>query len=85
MPLDHELITDLEKLRTFLNKLTSELNSSGVERTAHFLNYVGTDCAYFKKSIEFFLEEDYDKLRDTIRDLADLFDILEGKGIHDRS
>ena len=78
MPLDHELILDLEKLRKLLNILTSELNSSGVERTAHFLTYVGENCAYFKKSLELFLDEDYDRLKSVIRDLADTFDLLDG-------
>lgn len=79
MPLDQQLILDLERLRKFLNALHSDLNSSGVERTAHFLTFVGQDCAYFKKSMEFFLAEDYDTLKAIIRDLSDLFDLIDGR------
>jgi hypothetical protein len=79
MPLDQQLILDLEKLRKYLNSLHKELNNSGTERTAHFLTYVGQDCSYFKKSMEFFLAEDYDKLKNVIRDLADIFDIIDGR------
>jgi hypothetical protein len=74
-----ELIRELEKLRKLLNQLTGELNSSGVARTAHFLNYVGNNCSYYRKSLDLFLDKDYDKLRDRIRDCADLFDVLDGR------
>ena len=79
MPLDQQLILDHERLREFLNALHKDLNSSGVERTAHFLTFVGQDCAYFKKSMEFFLAEDYDTLKTVIKDLNDLFDIIDGR------
>ena len=74
-----ELITELEKLRILLNEITSELNSSGVERTAHFLKFVGTDCSYYRRSLDLFLSEDYDKLKEIILNLADLFMILDGR------
>ena len=73
-----ELIRELEKLRVILDKIHSSLDNSGVQRTAHFLNYVGTNCTYYRKSLDLFLEEDYDRIKNQVMECADFFTLLEG-------
>lgn len=78
-----ELIKNLEMLRRDLNALQKQLNESGTERTNHFLTFVGTDCTYYRKSLDLFLEHDYERLREQIRSLADLFDLLDGTEVRE--
>ena len=73
------LINELDDLRRLLETFFKDVSSSGVERTSHFLNYIGTDCRHFKKSMDLFMEEDYEKLRDSVSELSELFNIIEGK------
>ena len=61
-----ELISDLNNLRKLLNDLHVTLNQSGVERTHGLKNALGSECAYYQKSLRLFFAQDYDKLRDLI-------------------
>lgn len=74
-----ELIKDLEHTRVLLNKLCDRLNSSGVERTFHLRRILGADCTNYRKSMAFFVDDDYEELRELIVDLNDQFILLEGK------
>jgi len=73
------LINELDDLRRLLEAFYKDVSSSGVERTSHFLNYVGSDCRYYQKSMELFMSEDYPKIKESVRELAELIDIIEGK------
>ena len=74
-----ELIRDLETTRVLLNKLCDRLNKSGVERTFHLRRILGPDCKNYRKSMGFFIDEDFEDLRALIVDLNDQFLLLEGK------
>jgi len=73
------LINELDDLRRLLETFYKQVSDSGVERTAHFLAFSGTDCRYYTKSMDLFLSEDYEKLRDSVRQLSETIDIIEGK------
>jgi len=73
------LVRDLESLRVLLNKLHDKLNASGVERTFHLRRIMGKDCTYLRKSMNLFVDEDFEPLRDMILELHDQFLLIEGK------
>ena len=74
-----ELVRDLERTRVLLSQLCDRLNKSGVERTFHLRRIMGADCRNYRKSMSFFVDEDFEELRDLIVDLNDQFILLEGK------
>jgi hypothetical protein len=74
-----ELIDSLEVLRLKLNTLRERLEKSGVERTAGLRDALGSDCRFFRKSLNLFLESDYIELRDMIKEAHNLFNTVEGK------
>ena len=73
------LVRDLESLRLLLNKLSTKLNESGVERTFHLRRIMGKDCTYLKKSMNLFVDEDFEPLRDLITEAHRMFLLIEGK------
>lgn len=74
-----ELINNLNDLRIKLNDLSARLNSSGVERTIGLKTALGEDCRYYRKSMGLFLDKDYEDLRNKVKSLNDLFNLIEGK------
>lgn len=72
------LIQELEVLRQTLVKLTEKLTNSGVERTHYLRGHMGADCGYFKKSMDLFLDFDYDEIKALINAVHERFDIIEG-------
>ena len=73
------LIRDLESLRSLLNQLHDKLNASGVERTFHLRRIMGKDCTYLKKSMNLFVDEDFEPLRNLIAEVNDRFLLIDGK------
>jgi hypothetical protein len=73
-----ELVRDLEGLRRLLLKLHDRLNDSGVERTFHLRRILGDDCTHYRKSMNLFVEEDFEPLRDLVADINDQFLLIEG-------
>lgn len=53
------IIEELEKLRILLN-------ASGVERTKGLAEIRGNDCAYYKRSLDLFIEKDYKQIVDQL-------------------
>ena len=74
-----ELVRDLEKTRVLINKLCDRLNQSGVERTFHLRRIMGADCRNYRRSMSFFVDDDFEDLRELITELNDQFLLLEGK------
>lgn len=74
-----QLITELENLRKELLALSEELKTTGVERTSGLLEYMGNDCRFYSKSMDLFLSNDYERIRNRIFSLNALFQTLEGK------
>ena len=71
------LITDLNTIRKLLIDLSDRLETSGVERTKGLCNALGPSCTYYKKSLQLFLENDYEQLRDLVTKIKNEFDIAE--------
>jgi hypothetical protein len=71
------LIMILEDLRLLLLKdpldnisleaLLFRLNNSGVERTYGLMTEMGDDCSFFRKSLNIFLDRDYEELSKIIK------------------
>ena len=76
-----ELIAELNKLRKLLNDLHVTINDSGVERTNGLKNALGAECQYYKKSLQLFLNQDYEKLRDLVNQVHAHFEVAEKEGI----
>ena len=74
------LLRDLNVLRKLLNDLHMTLNDSGVERTNGLKNSLGSECAYYKKSLQIFLAQDYEKLRDLVSQCHQEFELAEKEG-----
>jgi len=74
-----ELVRDLEKTRVLLHKLCDRLDKSGVERTFHLRRILGANCYNYRKSMSFFIDEDFEELREMVADINDQFLLLEGK------
>lgn len=74
-----ELVSDLEKLRILLNRLSKQLNESGVERTFHLRRMMGKDCTYYRKSLALFEDKDFEPIRNLVADCNDQFILIEGK------
>ena len=49
-----------------LDTLSKRLSESGVERTAGLRRTMGSDCFYYKKSLDLFERNDFDDLRGLI-------------------
>jgi len=62
-----------ETLVSILNQLRQRLIRSGVERTNGIKDAMGTNCPYYRKSMNVFLARDYQELRDLIETAHDLF------------
>lgn len=52
-----------ERLIRTLEDLRLRLNISGVERTQGLRDAMGSDCTYYRKSLDFFLVRDVDDLQ----------------------
>jgi hypothetical protein len=72
------LIQELELLRQYLLTLSDRLNKSGIERTHYMRGHKGADCGYFKKSMDLFLDFDYDEVRTLINTVYERFETIEG-------
>ena len=58
------------KLLELLNSLQERLEKSGVQRTIGLYKSMGTDCAYYKKSLDLFERRDLDDLLKLISDIS---------------
>jgi hypothetical protein len=74
-----KLIHELDALRIALAKLSDRLNNSGIERTEGLRETQGSDCPYFKKSLDIFVRKDYIQIRDMVESVHNLFRTVEGK------
>jgi hypothetical protein len=77
MLLGEELLSNLDELRQQLNYLVDRLELSGVSRTVG-LRELGTDCPFYRKSMDIFLRKDYIDLRNSIKKCTELFEMVEG-------
>lgn len=73
------MVRDLEMLRRKLEKMRDRLEDSGVERTFHMKRIMGSDCQLYQKSMNLFVDEDYEELRDLTSSIWEQFQIIEGK------
>lgn len=73
-----ELIDSLDNLRRHLNECRERLGSSGVERTRGLREAMGRDCNFHRKSLDLFLDRDYDDLKDLVASCYRLFQEVEG-------
>jgi hypothetical protein len=67
-----------EKLILCLDKLRARLNSSGTERTAGLRKAMGDDCTFYRKSLDIFLNRDYDDIEALLSEAKAEFDKLKG-------
>lgn len=67
------LIAELDQLRL-------RLSDSGVERTQGLREAMGDDCEFFRRSLSKFLEKDYIDLRNQVRIINKLFEVIDGEG-----
>ena len=74
-----ELIDQLDTLRLDLMSLESRLASSGVERTKGLRDAMGEECRFYRRSMQVFLEKDYEDLKQKIENAHKLFLLIEGK------
>jgi len=73
-----DLIIRLEELR-------NKLNRSGVERTAGLMRVLssepgGSDCSYYRKSLDIFLRKDYDQIHSLLVDIKKAMNELGNEG-----
>lgn len=73
------LIKELDELRIRLGQLSDRLDNSGVQRTEGLRDVMGSDCPYFKKSMNIFMKKDYEDVKNMIESLYTLFLLIEGK------
>jgi len=59
--------------------MKDRLDNSGVERTFHMKRIMGSDCQLYQKSMNLFVDEDYEELRNLTHDIWEQFNIIEGK------
>jgi hypothetical protein len=74
-----ELIDQLDVLRLDLMNLESRLSQSGVERTKGLRDAMGEECRFYRRSMNLFLERDYEDLKTKIENAHKLFLLIEGK------
>ncbi len=74
-----QLITELDNLRQHLTSLQQRLEKSGTARTRGLLDFMGTDCHFYQKSMDLFLDKDYQDLKNMIDSINNLFSLIEGK------
>jgi hypothetical protein len=74
-----ELIDQLDVLRLDLMNLESRLSQSGVERTKGLRDAMGEECRFYRRSMNLFLEKDYEDLKTKIENAHKLFLLIEGK------
>lgn len=67
-----KLVDNLDQLRLFLEQFIVKLEESGVKRTQGLYEWKGRECAYYWKSLDLFLRQDYTTLRDMILQASDL-------------
>lgn len=77
--LGDDLISDLNELRRALLDTQDRLKASGVERTQGLKDNLGDDCIYYKKSLDLFLQKDYQDLKNLVARCHQLFEQIEGK------
>ena len=56
-----------EELIRLLDDLRISLNKSGVERTQGIKIAMGNNCAYYRKSLDLFLDKDYNNISKLVR------------------
>lgn len=66
-----------EELVDVFNQLRLRLNQSGVERTVGLREAFDDDCAYYRKSLDKFLKQDYVDLRNLTKKITDLLKVIE--------
>lgn len=79
---DSELIGDylldsLDDLRAGLIELHDNIIASGVSRTVGLRDHRGKGCGYYVKSLAFFLQRDYNTLRELVHKADLLFQECE--------
>jgi hypothetical protein len=67
-----------ESLLLLLERLRTRLSTSGVERTTGLLLAKGNDCPYYRKSLDIFLDQDYDQLKQLVDTLHTEFARYQG-------
>ena len=55
-----------EKLIEILEALRLRLENSGVERTYGLKEALGGDCSFYRKSLDLFLERDFDDIKELL-------------------
>lgn len=65
----------------YLEHLRANLSNSGVERTTGLKLSMGPTCAYYKKSKDLFLSNDYDRIKKVLLDTVRQLELVEGKSI----
>ena len=70
-PLNGELLVES------LSALKKKLERSGLDRTFGLKESMGSDCAYYWKSLNSFLKQDYKELRDLVNNAKKWFDKIE--------
>lgn len=78
MKLGDHLISDLNELRRALSDAEDRLKMSGVERTQGLKDNLGEDCVYYRKSLDLFLQNDYQDLKNLVARCYELFNQIEG-------
>lgn len=66
-----ELVQELDLLRQRLNK-------SKVEATNGLRDALGNNCTFFRKSMDKFVQNDYEDIKDRINQIQTLFNLIEG-------
>jgi hypothetical protein len=61
-----------------LAELRVRINNSGVERTKAILDGMGADCSYYRKSLDIFLDKDYEELKTILYDILNIMEKLDG-------
>jgi hypothetical protein len=74
-----DMINQLDDLRLYLMELEDRLKKSGIERTKGLRDAMGDDCRFYKRSMQLFLEKDYEDIKTKIENAHKLFLLIEGK------
>jgi len=69
-----------EKLILLLEELRVFMNASGIERTAGLHDALGDDCSYYRKSLDLFLDRDFDKLDELIHSAKEEINKVRSNG-----
>jgi hypothetical protein len=67
-----KLVDKLETLRLFLENFVDKLDESGTKRTKGLREWKGRSCAWYWKSMELFLNKDYEVMKKLILEAAEL-------------